>query len=496
MDTPIIEMTHINKSFFGVPVLNDVDLAIQKGKIHALVGGNGAGKSTLVKILTGVYQKDSGNILFEGEPIIFQSYKDASDKGIRMIFQETSSVATLTVAQNIFLNNEINKGIFLNKKKMNAIAKDLLSRLKINIDPEEKVENLGVGYRQMIEIAKALSQNAKILIMDEPTASLSDSEVKTLFGIVKTIKENGVAIVYISHRMHEILEIADEITILRDGVKVATGPRKEFSLGKMISTILGKTQKQSFYWREPKYSGPKTRFLEVENLNVNQTISNISFHVNKGEVLGIAGLMNSGRTEILETIFGVRKKINGRVLVGKNELKRNSISEAVNYGIGLIPEDRRNKGLITEHSIKQNIAITLFSQITGRIFLKEKKLQSIAKKSVSDFHIKTDSIDKIVNFLSGGNQQKVVFSKWIRANTKILLLDEPTVGIDIGAKSEMIDLIRDFANEGGSVVFVSSEIPELLAVCDRLVILKKGKITDEYERSKIKSEEFIQHAIQ
>lgn len=489
-------MSGIDKSFFGNKVLDDVHFELKKGHVHALVGGNGAGKSTLMKILTGVYTKDAGEVLIDGKEVDFADYSGANNAGIRMIFQELSVIPTLTVVENIYLNHEEKKGILNDDKRMQEEAKALLDRFGIDIPVTEKVSNLSVGFCQLVEIAKALSKEVKILVMDEPTASLSDSEVKLLFDIVRNLKEKGVSIVYISHRMNEILEIADEVTILRDGKYVATEESTNLTVDQIIDYMLGDVEKRSFEYQEREALENPQTMLRVENLFVDNLVDDVSFDIKQGEIVGLAGLMGSGRTEILEALFGIRKIQRGKVSVNGRPTKIRNTQDAIKAGIVLVPEDRRREGLVLMHTLKDNMQLALFKKTKKGMLIDDKKINELCEQSIHELNIKTNSIDTPISMLSGGNQQKVVIAKWLKNDPKILLLDEPTAGIDIGAKGEIIKIIEGYAEKGNSVLVVSSEISELMAMCDRIIVLFDGKVTGELSREDIKSEEVIQHAIQ
>ena len=489
-------MNHVDKSFNGVKVLDDVQFGLKRGHVHALVGGNGAGKSTLMKILTGIYTKDAGNVTVDGQEVAFSSYADANQVGIRMIFQELSIIPTLTVAENIYLNEEEKKGLFLDDKRMQQDAKALLDQFGIDISPKSKVSDLSVGFCQLVEIAKALSKEAKILIMDEPTASLSDSEVKLLFDIVRILKEKGVSIVYISHRMNEILEIADEVSVLRDGKYIVTEEAANLTVEAIISYMLGEKRGHAFEYRPRKLQDKLKCMIRVENLCVDNLVDHASFQVNAGEIVGLAGLMGSGRTEILEALFGIRKIQNGEILIEEKPVKIKCVQDAIEAGLALVPEDRRRQGLILEHTVKDNIQLPIFKQTKKGPFIDSGKIVSYTESSIEELDIKTDGINKIASLLSGGNQQKIVIAKWLNINPKVLLLDEPTAGIDIGAKGEIIKIVEDYADKGNSVIVVSSEIAELMAMCDRIIVLFDGKVVGELNREDIKDEEVIQHAIQ
>ncbi|MDR1249062.1 MAG: sugar ABC transporter ATP-binding protein [Treponema sp.] len=490
-------MRNIVKSFYGNTVLNNVSFNLEKGRVHAIVGGNGAGKSTLMKILTGVYRKDSGQILVDGREVEFFGYSGATALGIRMIFQELSVIPTLTVVENIYLNHEEKKGLFNDDKNMRKDAEKLLERLGIDIPVTAKIANLSVGYCQLIEIAKALSEKVKILVMDEPTASLSDSEVTRLFNIVGTLKSEGVSIVYISHRMNEILEIADEVTVLRDGKHIITDAAKNLTIDGIINHMLGDAGRNAFAYHERQKTRNPGFMIEVAGLSVDKLVRDVSFHAHEGEIVGLAGLMGSGRTEILEALFGIRKIQKGKITIQGRQVEIKNTRRAIQAGIALVPEDRRREGLVLAHSLKDNLLLALFEKVKkNRLLIDNGKIKKIAEESIADLNIKTNSIDTQISSLSGGNQQKVVIAKWLKNNPKLLLLDEPTAGIDIGAKGEIIKIIEDYASHGNSVIVVSSEISELVAMCDRIVVLVNGKKTRELSRNEIKNEGVIQHAIQ
>ena len=496
MSEQVLEMKGIKKSF-GIPVLKGVDFALKKGEVHALVGGNGAGKSTLMKIMTGVYSKDEGVIFVDGKETRINDTHDSKANGIAMIFQELSLVQTMTVAENIFLGEEVTRKGLRDTKYMEKRAGEVLEELGINVEPSAKVGDLSVGLSQMVEIAKSMAKDARILVLDEPTASLSDSETSQLFKMIRDLKQKGVSMVYISHRMSEILEVADAITILRDGVVVHSDDTKNLSLDDIISYMMGGSSGKKFDWVERVYDKDGADLLTVEHLEVNDKVKDISFSVKKGEILGFAGLMGSGRTEILETLFGIRKKLGGEVLLNGNKVEANSSGQAVKAGFALIPEDRRKQGLVLIHSVKENAILPKVTKLTkSKIFVDEKKANAMVEDNVNQLNVVTDNIYKRINLLSGGNQQKIVIAKWLNMHPEIMMLDEPTAGVDIGAKTEIMGIMRDFADEGKGVIFVSSELAELMAVCDRIIILYDGRITGELDRKEIETEEKLQYAIQ
>ncbi|WP_287021673.1 sugar ABC transporter ATP-binding protein [Cohnella sp.] len=497
MDRPILEMRNISKSFNGVKVLHDVNFSVNKGEVHALMGGNGAGKSTLMKILTGVYTADKGEILIEGKPVSIKSYEDAKANKISMIFQEFSLIPTLTVAQNIYLTRESKTPLGLLDDKENARKTEkLLKELGVDIKPSDIVQDLGVGYWQMTEIAKALSQEAKVLIMDEPTSSLTKRETEVLFSFINQLKEKGYAIIYISHRMDEIFRICDRITILRDGRKITTEVIKETTLDTVIQHIVGAEFDKLFEWVERDVPTNVPPAFEIRNVKAGTKVDDVSLKIQPGEIVGIAGLMGSGRTELLRTIFGIDPMDSGEIYVNGKKRNIRSARHAIDAGIALIPEDRRLQGLVLQHSVKDNIILPILSKLKKGMLLDNKKATEISKRLVERLNIKTDSIAKQSGLLSGGNQQKIVLAKWLANDPDVLLLDEPTIGVDIGAKTEIIDIVRELAASGKAILVVSSELPELLALSDRLLIMHEGRIKREIKRKEIQSEEELQYAIQ
>ena len=493
---PIISLKNVHKSFGGVSVLNGVDFDLQKGSVHALVGQNGAGKSTMMKILTGVYTCDSGAIYIDGSKVKMNSYSDAVSHGISLIFQELSLIPTLTVAENIFLNREILEGPFLDKKSMERKAHELLQSLDIDVDVHSRVEDLDVGVCQMIEIAKALSVNAKVLILDEPTASLSEKETAHLFTLINSLKQRGVSMIYISHRMAEIFKIFDTITVLRNGSIVTTKPTRDYSLTGLIEDMIGrKTAALTTADEElaPKCTGRP--LMTVEHLNCGSRLKDVSFELREGEVLGLAGLMGSGRTEVVESLFGLNKDASGQVTINGQPYEIKGVRHAIDSGLALIPEDRRREGLVLMHSVEENLIVPIFDKLKRGLLLESKKVADIAERSISDMAIKTHSRKTPAFNLSGGNQQKIVVGKWLNSAPSVLLLDEPTAGADVGSKREIIDKVRDFVGENRAAIFISSDILELISACDRFIVFYDGKVTATYDRSEI-TEEVLQYAIQ
>ena len=493
---PIISLKNVHKSFGGVSVLNGVDFDLQKGSVHALVGQNGAGKSTMMKILTGVYTCDSGAIYIDGSKVKMNSYSDAVSHGISLIFQELSLIPTLTVAENIFLNREILEGPFLDKKSMERKAHELLQSLDIDVDVHSRVEDLDVGVCQMIEIAKALSVNAKVLILDEPTASLSEKETAHLFTLINSLKQRGVSMIYISHRMAEIFKICDTITVLRNGSIVTTKPTRDYSLTGLIEDMIGrKTAALTTADDELASKCTGRPLMTVEHLNCGSRLKDVSFELREGEVLGLAGLMGSGRTEAAESLLGLNKDASGQVTINGQPYEIKGVRHAIDSGLALIPEDRRREGLVLMHSVEENLIVPIFDKLKRGLLLESKKVADIAERSISDMAIKTHSRKTPAFNLSGGNQQKIVVGKWLNSAPSVLLLDEPTAGVDVGSKREIIDKVRDFVGENRAAIFISSDILELISACDRFIVFYDGKVTATYDRSEI-TEEVLQYAIQ
>ncbi|WP_386689613.1 galactose/methyl galactoside ABC transporter ATP-binding protein MglA [Lonepinella sp. MS14437] len=490
----LLTMTNVSKSFPGVKALDGANLTVKSHSVHALMGENGAGKSTLLKCLFGIYAKDEGEILFLGKPVNFKTSKEALENGISMVHQELNLVRQRSVMDNLWLGRYPLKGIFVDHAKMYKDTKEIFDELDIDIDPKEKVANLSVSQMQMIEIAKAFSYNAKIVIMDEPTSSLSEKEVDHLFKIIQKLKDRGCGIIYISHKMDEIFKICDEITVLRDGKWINTIPVKGATMDGVVAMMVGRELTQRF---PPKTNQPKEVILQVENLTAkNQpSIQDVSFELRKGEILGVAGLVGAKRTDIVETIFGVREKKSGTVKLHGKIMQNRTALDAINNGFALVTEERRSTGIYANLSIEFNSLISnMKSYISKWGLLSNKKMSSDTQWVIDAMNVKTPSHRTNIGSLSGGNQQKVVIGRWLLTQPEILMLDEPTRGIDVGAKYEIYQLIMQLAQKDKGIIMISSEMPELLGVTDRILVMSNGKVAGIVETSKTSQQEILQLA--
>ena len=497
MSSPnILEMRGIDKAFSGIRVLKRANFELRSGEVHALMGGNGAGKSTLMKILTGVYAKDGGDVLIEGEETHFATPNDAERAGIAMIFQEFSLVPTLTVAENMFLNREprAGRGAFVRDAEARRRAQAIMTDLGENIDVRTPVEQLSVGMCQMVEIAKALSKNARILVMDEPTSSLSTEETTTLFKLMERLKANGISIVYISHRMAEIFAVCDRVTVLRDGESVLTEDCRGLTMQRLVDAMLGAGAGAALEWQPRHHELGSKPMLQVEDISLKGHFEQVSFEVFPGEIVGLAGLMGAGRTEIAETIFGIRRADSGRVLMDGAPVVGNE--SAIEAGVSLVPENRRTQGLVLDHSLRDNVMLPNLKAFTNGLFVNDSAGAKTADEFIKSLRIKTDGPGSIARLLSGGNQQKIVLAKWLARNPKLLILDEPTIGVDIGSKSDIVEIVRRLAAKGTAVLVISSEFEELLALSDRLIVIHDGRLINELDRRAIDSEEVLHHAVQ
>ena len=486
----ILTMKGIDKSFPGVHALDHVDLEIRKGEVLALMGENGAGKSTLMKVLTGIYTKDSGTITFEGKEVEFHNAKEAQDAGVVIVHQELNMVNHLTVAQNIFIGREFKKGFGIDDKKMNQEAKKLFDRLNIDIDPTETMGNLTVGKQQMCEIAKAISHEAKVIIFDEPSAALTETEIQDLFTIIRDLREKQLGIVYISHRMDEIKVITDRVTVMRDGTYVGTLITKDCTKDDIINMMVGRV-----IYEDPKTQNmvPKDApvVLKVEHLNAGKMVKDVSFELHKGEILGFSGLMGAGRTETARAIFGADPKESGDIYINGKKVDIRTPEDAVKAGIGYLSEDRKRYGVAVQKTVAENTTLADLGAFTKGIFIDKKKENEVAQKYVDSLATKTPSVDQLVVNLSGGNQQKVVIAKWLTRNSDILIFDEPTRGIDVGAKNEIYKLMNKLAEEGKAIIMISSEMTEILRMSDRIVIMCEGEITGEVDISEATQENIM-----
>lgn len=493
---PLVEMREIEKSFDTVQVLKGVDFSVMPGEVHALAGENGAGKSTLMKILQGVYQADAGSIEIDGLPASIRTPQDARDAGIGMVFQEFSLISTMTVAQNIMLTHEARSGLgLIDDRAVNEGAAEILATMDVSLDPRLPMYRLGTAYWQLTEIAKALSQNARLLIMDEPTASLAKHEADQLFDLVGRLTADGLGIVYISHRMDEVYRIADRITVLRDGHRVMQEPLADVTPAQIVEAIVGRRLDSALEWR-PRDRPMGDIALDVQDIVSLPRVRGVSFHIRAGEVLGLAGLMGSGRSEVARCLFGMDRLDSGAIMVEGSQVRLRNAKGAVNMRMALVPEDRRAQGLVLDHSVADNLTLPLLDDVSRGPFVGGSASRSLVEQLIERFSIKVADPLKPVRRLSGGNQQKVVLAKWLGTNPEVLVLDEPTAGVDIGTKSEIIDMIRTLADEGKAVLLISSELPELLAVSDRIAVIKDGRITHDIPRGEIRDEEELQLAIQ
>ena len=483
----ILTMKDIDKSFPGVHALDHVNFEVRKGEVHALMGENGAGKSTLMKVLTGIYTKDSGSIVYEGKEVEFHNTRDAQDQGIVIVHQELNMLGHLTVAQNIFIGREFKKGIRIDDKKMNEEAEKLFKRLNIDIDPTEMMGNLTVGKQQMCEIAKAISHEAKVIIFDEPSAALTEAEIEELFKIIRDLRKQQLGIVYISHRMDEIKVITDRVTVMRDGTYVGTLITNDCTKDDIINMMVGRV-----IYEDPKTESSVAKdapiVLKVENLNAGRMVQDVSFELRKGEILGFSGLMGAGRTETARAIFGADPKTSGTITINGKKVEINSPEDAVKCGIGYLSEDRKRYGIVVQKSVAENSTMATMENFVKGLFINKKAENKAAQDYVDSLATKTPGVDQLVVNLSGGNQQKVVIAKWLIRNCDILIFDEPTRGIDVGAKNEIYKLMNRLAEEGKSIIMISSEMTEILRMSDRIVVMCEGRKTGEIDISEASQE--------
>ena len=495
MSETFLQMSHITKRFPGVLALSNVDFALRKGEVHALLGENGAGKSTLMKILSGVYQPDEGDIIFEGQSVSFANPLSAQSAGITIIHQEFNLFPELTVEENIFIGREFckNNRWRLDEKQQRQAAIDILQKLNLNISPETLVADLTVAQQQMVEIAKAISVNAKILIMDEPTAALTETEIDSLFQVTRLLKEQGTGIVYISHRLEELALIADRATVMRDGQFIATVDYDAVKISDLIAMMVGRDLGNIYPRRGPL--AQRKPVLEVSGLTRNGVLNNIDFTLYQGEILGFAGLMGAGRTELARAIFGADPidggtlKLNGNVTVIKD------IPDAIQQGISYLTEDRKKEGLALGLSVERNIMLGNYPEYSDRYGnVDSKRCQKTSEEQVKALRIKTPHLEQAALNLSGGNQQKIIIARWVCKDTDILIFDEPTRGIDVGAKLEIYELMNRLVAKGKSIIMISSELPEVLGMCDRILVMRNGRITGELASDDATQEKIMQYA--
>lgn len=488
-----VRMDGIRKAFNGVTVLDDVHLDVRPGEVHALAGGNGAGKSTLVKILQGVYQRDAGVVEVFGTPLKATTIQAARAAGVGMVFQEFSLISSLTVAQNIFLDTEPTRGGLIDDRAMRSRAAELLARIGVAIDPGVEVGSLSTAQWQLTEIAKALGQDAKVLIMDEPTASLAKHEVDALFELVRRLKAQGIAIIYISHRMDEVYRIADRITILRNGRNLLTSALSDVTPQEIVAGIAGKEVAAAQGPTRKPVTGPV--LLDVRDLHADG-VDGATFQVHAGEVIGIAGLMGAGRSELARALFGINRITQGSIIRDGRPLRIGSPGDAIGAGIALVPEDRRLQGLVLDHSVRENLTLPLLGGLRRRGLVATDKVRAASDRLIDQFSIAVARPDAPASLLSGGNQQKIVLAKWLGTNPDVLVMDEPTAGVDVGTKSEIVRIVRELSQTGKGILVISSEFPELIAMCDRFLVMRNGRIVDSIDAEQIASEEDLELAVQ
>ena len=492
MDQPaLLEMRNISKEFPGVKALDNVSITVRPGTVHALMGENGAGKSTLMKCLFGIYKKDSGTITLEGKNVDFKSSKEALENGVAMVHQELNQALTRSVQDNLWLGRYPKVGgVMVSERIMKKRTREIFEELEVNVNPSAIMSTMPVSQRQMVEIAKAVSYESKIIVFDEPTSSLTEAEVEHLFRIINMLRDKGCGIIYISHKMEEILRISDEVTIMRDGAWVATRPAKELTMEEIIRLMVGRELTNRF---PPKTNRPGEVILDVQHLSGRYTrLKEASFQLHKGEILGIAGLDGSGRTEVLENLFGAMTKAGGEITLHGKKIQNRTPKEAIKNGFALLTEERRATGIFSIRDIRDNTVISsLGDYLLGGVCLSDRKMKEKTDWSIQAMRIKTPGQKTQIRSLSGGNQQKVIIGRWLLTKPEVLLLDEPTRGIDVGAKYEIYQLILDLANEEKGVIMVSSEMPELLGICDRILVMSGGRLAGEVDAKSTSQEEIL-----
>ena len=497
----VLQAKSISKTFGGIKALDNVNLDVFEGKVNAIVGENGAGKSTLMNVLTGIYQDYDGQIILDGRKVTFANPKEAQNNGIAIIHQELNLIPYLSVAENVFLGREfVNRLGLIDYKKMYGETKKLLERLDLHVNPRTKISNLRIGQQQIVEIAHALSMDARIVIMDEPTSAISEHEVKVLFDLIRSLKTQGVAAVYITHKLDELFQIADSVAVLRDGKLVGSSSIEDVTHDDIVRMMVGRDVKDFFVKADVTKSkevlNVRDMCLEHPRRHGDYVVDHVSFAVKAGEILGLFGLMGAGRTELLETIFGLHPKISsGHIFINYREVKVNSPNDAINLGMAFITEDRKLEGLVLQMSVAKSISLASLEQTERFGFLNSTLENQLAQSYVERLRIKTQSLKQVVENLSGGNQQKVIIAKWLATNPQVILLDEPTRGIDVNAKNEIYKLISELAQAGIAIVIVSSELPEIMAIADGIIVLSEGKQTAEFTRSQATEELIMKAAI-
>ena len=489
----LLEMRGIRKSFYGNEVLHSVDLTLEAGTVLALMGENGAGKSTMMNILVGIHKRDGGTIKIDGQEVNIESPHDAQKLGIAMIHQELSSVVEMSVAENIYLGREPVKNGFIDYRKMYKDTEELLKNLNINLNPKTKMGKLRVADQQLVEIAKAVSQNARILIMDEPTSSITDREVENLYGIIRDLKMRKTGIIYISHKMEEVYTITDQITVLRDGASIATWNTKEATNDMVVKAMVGRELTEQYPKRKVEIGDT---ILELKDFTQEGVFENIRFKLRRGEILGLVGLVGAGRTETMQALFGITKPDSGEVYLKGQKVEFKKPVDAIKNGLAYVTEDRKGEGLVLPMSIAHNITLPSMKELSRKIFIKQKEEKDRVGKEIADLKVKTTSPNLAVKNLSGGNQQKVVLAKWMLKNPDVIIFDEPTRGIDVGAKAEIYKLMNEFVAEGKAIIMISSELPEAMGMSDRILVLSNHKMSGELSKNEFNQKSLMKLAMQ
>jgi len=487
-----LRMEGISKSFPGVQALQEVNFEVTRGEIHALVGENGAGKSTLMKVLTGALHLDEGRIILRGEPVEIHSPSDSQELGISMIHQELSLIPYLNVGKNVYLGREPRRRIpgFIDWKKLYSQTQELLGQLNLDVRARAEAQDLSIAQQQMVEVAKALSIEADLIAMDEPTSSLTDRETEVLFDVMRKLRDQGVAIIFITHRLEEVFEVSDRITVLRDGRHIATAPTAELNHNQVVQLMVGRELDNMYPYSETKERGVA---LQADDLADGQELHGVSLELQGGQILGVAGLVGAGRTALAETLFGLRQATAGEIHIDGQVVKLHSAKQAIEHGLGFVPEDRKLQGLFLNMAVRENITMSSTSLVSNFGFVNTNKANKLADEYVDKLDIRTPSLRQRIRNLSGGNQQKVIIARWLTLKPRVLILDEPTRGVDVGAKAEIHGLMRQLAEDGVAVLMISSELPEIIGVSDRILVMHEGRVTGRFERDEA-SQDMIMHA--